>query len=161
VRTLGTDAFTAEILTANEIAAFTDVPSGTVLSATWQLDDLGDRGWYVRSADAFGAVDYSPVTMFTVIAAAVDPDPGTDEPGTDEPGTPDDGIPGGGEPGAGDPGTESPAAVTPGVDATPAADGSLPATGSDASTTALWALGAGALVLLGGALAVRRRLRRS
>jgi LPXTG-motif cell wall-anchored protein len=161
VRTLGTDAFTAEILTANEIAAFTDVPSGTVLSATWQLDDLGDRGWYVRSADAFGAVDYSPITMFTVVAAAVDPDPGTDEPGTDEPGAPDDGEPGGGEPGAGDPGTESPTAGTPAADATPAADGSLPATGSDASTAALWALGAGVLVLLGGALAVRRRLRRS
>ncbi|MFG6444245.1 lamin tail domain-containing protein [Microbacterium sp. P07] len=161
VRTLGTDGFTAEILTPNEIASFENVASGSILTATWSLDELGEHGWYVRTSDPYGAVDYSRVSEFTVIAAAVDPEePGTDDPGTDDPGTDD--------PGTDDPGTDDPGTGGPGDDGSdgtgdptgrPSTDGDLPATGSDASANAPWALGAGGLLLAGALLLLVRRRR--
>src|SRR5690606_35212009 len=75
VRTLGTDAFSAEVLSANEIAAFEAVASGSILSATWPLAEAGEQGWYVRASAPHGAVDRSPVQLFTVLAAP-EPDPG-------------------------------------------------------------------------------------
>ncbi|WP_069386857.1 lamin tail domain-containing protein [Cellulosimicrobium cellulans] len=105
-KTLATDAFSAEILTAAEIASFEDVASGSVLTATWTVTEPGEHGWYVRSTDPHGAVDLSTVRELTVVAAGPGTDPGTDpgaDPGTD-PGTGPggDGGPGDGG-GAGDP----------------------------------------------------------
>ncbi|HCS60612.1 MAG TPA: cell wall protein, partial [Microbacterium sp.] len=77
-RTLGTDAFSAEVLTANEIASFEGVESGSILSATWPLAELGERGWYVRTSDPHGAVERSAVQLFTVLAGS-EPEP--EEPG--------------------------------------------------------------------------------
>ncbi|WP_308797852.1 metallophosphoesterase [Agromyces silvae] len=149
-RALATDAFSAEILTTNEIAAFADVPSGSVLTATWPLTELGEHGWYVQSADPFGAVDYSGVSLFTVIPAAevpVDPtDPGT-------PGTP--GTPGGpGAPGA--PGS-SPAGI--GAPAGSGSDGELANTGSPIDAAGAWTIGgfAALVMALGAWLLLRRR----
>jgi hypothetical protein len=167
VRTLGTDAFTAEVLSANEIASFEDVPSGSVLTATWPLAELGEHGWYVRTSDPYGAVDYSPVSQFTVIAAAVDPgteepgtDPGTGQPGTGQPGT----DPGAGGPGAGSGGTPAgagsegdPANGGDPAGSTGAAEGELAGTGSDAMVWMPWTLAAFGALLVGAALILTRR----
>lgn len=75
-KTLATDAFSADILTTNEIAAFAEVPSGSVVTATWPLEELGEHGWYVQTSDPYGAVDYSAVNLFTVIPAAEEPGDG-------------------------------------------------------------------------------------
>ncbi|MFJ4039370.1 hypothetical protein ACIPVB_14985 [Microbacterium sp. NPDC090007] len=149
-RTLGTDAFSAEVLGTTEIAAFSDVASGTILSATWSVPDEGERGWYVRSTDPYGAVDHSRVALFTALAVTDEPGqpgagepggPGTGEPGAGEPGGPGTGEPGAGEPGG--PGTGEPGSGQPGAPGTgqpgsgqPAAGDSGPSGGAAADTGA-------------------------
>lgn len=173
-RTLGTDAFSAEILGGTEIASFADVASGSILSAAWPLAETGERGWYVRTSDPYGAVDHSRVSLFTV-AAAAEPEP---EP---EPEIPGDGSGGGSGGGAGNgsgggPGNGSGggsgggapagggvAGETPAVEGAAAGTGSgrdLAATGGNASATAAGA-GIALVLLVGGALltALRRRAR--
>nr|WP_311200138.1 metallophosphoesterase [Microbacterium enclense] len=163
-RTLGTDAFSAEVLGATEIASFTGVASGSILSASWPLTEDGEYGWYVRTSDPYGAVDFSRVSLFTVRAGAVDPSkPGTGQPGTGQPGT--------GQPGTGQPGTGQPSAGQPGgsggdADGSPDATastgtgrGALAVTGTDADRWAPWALGAFGLLAIGAWLVVLRRRR--
>ncbi|MDR5701880.1 metallophosphoesterase [Agromyces aerolatus] len=159
-RTLATDAFSAEILTSNEIAAFADVPSGSVLTATWPLTELGEHGWYVQSADPFGAVDYSGVSRFTVIPAAEEPGEPGEEPGGpgEEPGGPGEepGGPGGpGQPGEpGGPGTGGPGAAKP---AGTGSGGELADTGSPIDAGLAWTIGGlAALVMALGALLMLR-----
>ncbi|MFM2720144.1 metallophosphoesterase [Microbacterium mcarthurae (nom. nud.)] len=157
-RTLGTDAFSAEVLGGTEIAAFADVASGTILSASWPLTEAGEYGWYVRSSDPYGAVDYSRVALFTVRAAPVEPEePGEEQPGDgqEEPG--DTGGGQGSGSGSGSSGAGSPAAGDAGSDDT--GGGALAVTGANAGTLAPWALGALLLVAVG--IVIRRRSRRS
>jgi len=158
-RTLGTDAFSAEVLGTNEIASFSDVDSGSVLSATWTLTEEGERGWYVRSTDPFGAVDSSRVALFTVRAVSVGPgDPGA--PGAPGPGSP-------GQPGAGPP--DRPGAGTGDGSTADGAEGwnrpgraPLAVTGADAAVLVPWAVGAALLLAVGATLlAIRRRPRQS
>ncbi|MFG6402134.1 metallophosphoesterase [Microbacterium sp. P04] len=168
VRTLGTDAFTAEILTTSEIAAFPQVNSPAVLTATWPLAELGDRGWYVKTTDPYDAVDYSPVSMFSVIAAA---EPGTGGPGSGGPGSggPGSGGPGSGEPGTGtpgDPGSDVPGTGDdgegdPDAAGRPAggADSDLATTGGEFTAVVPWVFGAAGLTLLGALLVLMRRRR--
>lgn len=182
VRTLGTDSFTAEVLSPTQIASFENVESGTTVEATWSVTQLGEHGWYVRTTDPYGAVDYSPVSTFTVVDAAVEPEPeepgtggpGTGEPGTGEPGT---GGPGTGGPGTGQPGTGGPGAGEPGsggsgsggaggssgpgsaADTAGGGDRDLATTGSDAADLAPWVFGAFGLALAGALLLLLRRRR--
>ncbi|KFF59597.1 hypothetical protein JF66_10220, partial [Cryobacterium sp. MLB-32] len=72
VKSLATDAFTVDILTTTEIAAFADVASGTDVSAAW-TPGPGSHGWYAFSADPFGATAYSEVRRLTVAVPAVVP----------------------------------------------------------------------------------------
>ncbi|PVE73680.1 metallophosphoesterase [Microbacterium testaceum] len=179
-RTLGTEAFSAEVLGSTEIATFSDVPSGTILSATWPVPDEGEHGWYVRSTDPYGAVDRSRVALFTVGAASVEPgEPGPGDPGTGLPGSgqPGSGLPGSGQPGAGLPGSGQPGAGLPGSGGAGASSSGsadalggsedrsgrtpLAVTGRDAAALLPWALGAGLLLAVGAGLAIaRRRARR-
>ncbi|WP_347755689.1 lamin tail domain-containing protein [Agrococcus sp. ProA11] len=176
VRTLGTDAFSAEILSSEVIASFEDVASGTPLSAKWSLTEPGEYGWYVFSEDVFGATDRSPIARFTVVDATTPtPDPGTGEPGTGDPstGAPGTGDPGAGDPGDGepDPGTGEPGGESGGEDGgaqpDPSAPGAeqpggdngsdeLPVTGADAGAVLSWVLAALLLMLAGVAMLVSR-----
>lgn len=147
-KTLATDAFSAEILTANEIAGFADVPSGSVLTATWPLEELGEHGWYVRTADPHGAVDYSTVRLFTVIPAAVIEEP-------EEPTTPPGGGGGGGGSGEGPAGGgSSPIGSGAGSGGSDLAD-----TGTSAGPAGALGLGALAVLLAGLSLMLWRRRR--
>lgn len=186
-RMLGTDAFSAEILTASEIASFEGVASGSILSATWPLAEVGERGWYVRTSDPYGAVDFSPVQLFTVLAAP-DPDPGTGGGGDGGNGNPGNGNPGNGDPGNGNgnPGNGNPgngngnggggsggsggsggngsngsgggAAGEAGGSGADAGDDALAATGGEVSGLIGWAIAGGLALLLGGGLLIRRRI---
>lgn len=102
-RTLAAEAFEVEVLTDNVIASVEQVEeasgggvqagsrvlpmliSGSVATATWTLTDPGEYGWYVRTADPYGAVDDSVVNRLVVDAAGGDGD-GTDGGGS-APGT--------------------------------------------------------------------------
>ncbi|MDF2917705.1 MAG: hypothetical protein K0S70_1922, partial [Microbacterium sp.] len=163
-RTLGTDAFSAEVLGDTEIATFSDVASGSILSAAWPLAEEGERGWYVRTSDPFGAVDDSRVSLFTVIAAAEPENPGDGSGGGSDPGA--GGGTGGGDTGGG--AGDAPSGGTGAADpeAAGAGDGTgsrrdLAATGGEASTTAT-VTGIALALLVGGALltAIRRRAHR-
>ncbi|WP_277051392.1 lamin tail domain-containing protein [Ruania albidiflava] len=79
-RTISTAAFTAEFLSDTTIAEVADVPTPSVVEATWQLDELGEHGWYVRTEDDHGGVHLSPVTTLTVLAP--DGDDGSADDGT-------------------------------------------------------------------------------
>lgn len=107
-KTLATDSFRAEILTANEIGAVTGAPSGERATVSWEDLADGEHGWYVIAEGPHGGIEYSPVRTFTTFPGETDPgeepgggDPGEGEPGEGEPG---EGEPGGGEPGGGEPG---------------------------------------------------------
>jgi uncharacterized protein (TIGR03382 family) len=167
-RMLGTDAFSAEILSASEIASFEQVASGSILSATWPLAEEGEHGWYVRTSDPYGAVDVSPVQLFTVIPAA-DQGPGdgdgggSDDGDGDGPGAGDGGGPGAGGgsggdgdadggSGGGNDGSGTDAGVGSG-----SGDGDLATTGADASALTGWTIAAGLALALGAALLLRRR----
>lgn len=171
-KTLATDAFSAEILTANEIAGFADVPSGSVLTATWPLEELGEHGWYVHTADPYGAVDFSTVRLFTVIPAAevpTDPNDPTDPPGDGGPGDGGgDGEPGdgtGGGSGPGDPAGGGSSPIGSGPDAGGSGSGSggdgLADTGASAGPAGALGLGALAVLLAGVSLLLFRRARAS
>ncbi|WP_169796228.1 metallophosphoesterase [Sanguibacter suarezii] len=157
-KSLGTDAFTAEILTAHTIASFADVASGTTLTATWQDPGAGLHGWYVTTTDPFGAVDRSPVQLLTVTAApAVPTDPTTPplDPGTPGPGA---GTGGGGAGGNAPPSASTPGAAdptrptTPGSTAPSKATGELPLTGPSAGL--FLTLGLALALMAVGAVAV-------
>jgi hypothetical protein len=64
VKRLATDEISVDVLTAETIASFEDLGSGTPVSATWDVAP-GEHGWYVRSSDPYGAVDHSAVHTFT------------------------------------------------------------------------------------------------
>ncbi|SEB46293.1 3',5'-cyclic AMP phosphodiesterase CpdA [Nocardioides exalbidus] len=83
---LSTDELSVDILTTETIEAYDDVASGTALEATWTVDP-GEHGWYVRTADPYGAVDHSVVHTFTATGSTDPTDPPTPEP-TDPPTTP-------------------------------------------------------------------------
>ena len=157
-RTLSTDAFAAEILTTKEIAAFSGVASGSVLTATWPVAEVGARGWYVRTGDPYGAVDYSPVSMFSVIPASEPQNPGGENPGGENPGGE---TPGGGDPGSdgGTPGGGGSGQVGAGGSAADSRGG-LATTGSDAADFLPWTIGGLVLALGGGVLLLVRRRRR-
>ncbi|MDP3949071.1 metallophosphoesterase [Microbacterium sp.] len=166
-RMLGTDAFSAEILTSNEIASFEGVASGSILSATWPLAEVGERGWYVRTSDPYGAVDFSPVQLFSVLPA---PDPGTGGGGDGGSGNPGNGNgnPGNGNPGNGNPGNGngsggngSGGTGTPGEaggSGPGAGDDALAATGGDVSGLIGWVIAGGLALLLGSGILIRRRI---
>jgi hypothetical protein len=80
-KTLSTDELSVDILTTEQIAAYDDVASGTPLTATWAVEP-GEHGWYVRTADPYGAVDHSVVHTFTAVPDPTDPptDPTTPTP---------------------------------------------------------------------------------
>ncbi|MET3468153.1 lamin tail domain-containing protein [Microbacterium sp. 1262] len=163
-RTLGTDAFSAEVLGDTEIATFSDVASGSILSAAWPLAEEGERGWYVRTSDPFGAVDDSRVSLFTVIAAAEPENPGDGSGGGSDPGA--GGGTGGGDTGGGAGNAPSGGTGAADPEAAGAGDGTgsrrdLAATGGEASTTAT-VTGIALVLLVGGALltAIRRRAHR-
>lgn len=161
-RTLGTDAFSAEVLGGTEIATFSDVASGSILSAAWPLAEEGERGWYVRTSDPFGAVDDSRVSLFTVTAAVEPENPGEGSGGGSDPGA--GGGAGGGTGGAGGAPSGGTGAADPeaaGAAAGAGARRDLAATGGDASTTAT-VTGIALALLAGGALltAIRRRAHR-
>ncbi|MDN8549082.1 lamin tail domain-containing protein [Microbacterium sp. NM3R9] len=154
-RSLGTDAFSAEILGDTEIASFSDVASGSILSASWPLAETGERGWYVRTSDPYGAVDFSRVSLFAVIPAAEPEIPGGSDGGA---GTPAPQPGGGAAPGDGGAGRPDAGAV--GVPAGAARPDGLAATGGSSSLVGFGALAAAALILAGGALTVVRGRRR-
>lgn len=156
-RSLGTDAFSAEILGGTEIASFTDVASGSILSASWPLAETGERGWYVRTSDPYGAVDFSRVSLFTVVPAVEPEVPGGSDGGS---GTPAPQPGGGGAPGAGGPAAGRPDAGAVGAPAGAARPEGLAATGGTSGLTGLGALAAAALILAGGALTVAHGRRR-
>ncbi|MGO3234744.1 MAG: lamin tail domain-containing protein, partial [Microbacterium sp.] len=160
-RMLGTDAFSAEILTSSEIASFEQVESGSILSATWPLAEEGERGWYVRTSDPYGAVDYSPVQLFTVLAADEPDEPGDgDDDGSDGGGSDADGGDADGGPGTGnggDNGDGGSGADDDGSDVS-AGSGDLATTGGDAGALIAWSVAGGLALLLGlGLLLLRRR----
>ena len=64
-KVLSTDELGIDILTTEEIESFEGVASGTPLSATWDVTP-GRHGWYVRTANPYGAADHSVVHTFTV-----------------------------------------------------------------------------------------------
>ncbi|TQJ31306.1 lamin tail domain-containing protein [Microbacterium sp. SLBN-146] len=108
VKTLATDSFQVEILTANEIGAVADAASGQPATVTWNGLTEGEHGWYVIAEGPFGGVQYSALRSFTTIPGETDPgdgDPGDGDPGDGDPG---DGDPGDGDPGEGDPGDGDP-----------------------------------------------------
>ncbi|MGO2933218.1 MAG: hypothetical protein ACTICP_12095, partial [Microbacterium sp.] len=151
-RMLGTDAFSAEILTSSEIASFEQVESGSILSATWPLAEEGERGWYVRTSDPYGAVDYSPVQLFTVLAADEPEEPG-DGGDADGPGSGNGGDGGGNN---GDGGSGAGGSDPAGTDAS-AGSGDLATTGGDAGALIAWSIAGGLALLLGAGLLIRRR----
>ncbi|MET0304199.1 MAG: lamin tail domain-containing protein [Microbacteriaceae bacterium] len=144
-KTLVTDAVGAEVLTTSEIAAVTDVASGSIVTVDWTAPELGEQGWYVTTTDPYGAVDHSAVSMLTVLPAlAPEPGPGPETPGG--------GSGGGGDSGAGD------GAGGPGT----APAGSTGADGLATTGTSLALPGAIALALLAaGALLIVIRRRRA
>ncbi len=108
-KTLATDSFRAEILTASEIGAVAGAASGEPATVTWRGLTEGEHGWYVIAAGPHGGIQYSPVRSFTTVPTQTDPgggDPGEGDPGEGDPGEgdPGEGDPGEGDPGAGDPG---------------------------------------------------------
>ena len=84
-KSLSTDELSVDILTTERIAGFDDVGSGSPLTATWRVEP-GQHGWYVRSADPYGAVDHSVVHTFTATGGPTDPP--TDPVPTPDPTTP-------------------------------------------------------------------------
>ncbi|WP_210648812.1 metallophosphoesterase [Nocardioides sp. SYSU D00065] len=105
VKTLATDELSVDILTTETIESFADVASGTTLEATWDVEP-GRHGWYVRTADPYGAVDHSTVHGFTAAgdpgAEPTDPPADPTTPATPTPPTPTTTTP---APGAVVPGT--------------------------------------------------------
>ena len=166
-KTLSTDSFRADVLTANRIGCVQDVVSGEKTSVTWKDLTSGaapgqasaraqlaatspaNRGWYVRTTGPYGGVEYTEVRTFTATGASTDPtDPGEggNTPGGGNGGTgPGQGGNGGGGDGQGN---GRPGATRP---------GDLATTGG----SALWPIGlaAGALltVTVGGILVRRGR----
>ncbi|MFP5578857.1 MAG: metallophosphoesterase, partial [Acidimicrobiia bacterium] len=65
-KVLATDAVTVEVLTDRTIAAFTDVPSGSTVSTTWNDLADGEHSWYVVTSDPYGGIGLSPASTFTV-----------------------------------------------------------------------------------------------
>ena len=162
VKQLSTDSFRADILTTHKIASFTDVASGSILSAPWTNPEPGLRGWYVRTADPFGAVDASEVRMLTILPAVI----------TEPVPTPNPGGGSGGGNGGGDPAGNGSGAL-PGGSGSGSGngsgsgprnpDGSLANSGSGIEPGALSALIAASLaaMALGGLTFLRRRRTRS
>ncbi|WP_308211906.1 lamin tail domain-containing protein [Microbacterium sp. HD4P20] len=124
-KTLATDSFRAEILTANEIGAVSEAPSGERATVTWEDLAEGEHGWYVIAEGPHGGIEYSPVRTFTTVPGETDPgegEPGGGDPGEGEPGG---GDPGEGEPGGGDPGEGEPGGGGPGEGETVEPSGSV------------------------------------
>ncbi|OJU42314.1 MAG: hypothetical protein BGN97_13005 [Microbacterium sp. 69-10] len=166
-KTLSTDSFRADVLTANEIGCVQDVVSGEKTSVTWKDLTSGaapaqasararlaaaapaKRGWYVRTTGPYGGVEYTEVRTFTATGASTGPtDPGE---GGNTPGGGNGGTgpgQGGNAGGGGGQGNGRPDATRP---------GDLATTGG----SALWPIGlaAGALlaVTVGGILLHRGR----
>jgi LPXTG-motif cell wall-anchored protein len=115
-KVLATDAFRADVLTANVISSHADVASGSEVTALWQ-PEVGTHGWYVTSRDPHGATADSEVRVLTIETAQPgDGEPGDGEPGDGEPGDGDggSGAPGDGDSGDGDGGSGQPGDGEPG-----------------------------------------------
>lgn len=149
VRTLASTSFEVEVLTETPIGAASPIvdaasrlrvpligasrvpiASGEVVSQVWTLAEAGEHGWYVRTADPFGAVDESAVRT-VVVAGQVGSE-----------------LPDGGPAPEGDGGSS--AVAPPGDDPTP-----LATTGTSGVLTGL--LLAGLAIGLGVALRARAR----
>lgn len=65
-KTLATDSFTADILTAKTIGCAKNVQSGDTASVTWEKLKPGQHSWFVKTTGPFGGVAYSEVRTFTV-----------------------------------------------------------------------------------------------
>ena len=87
-KTLATDSFRADILTADEVGTVAKAPSGSVSTVDWKGLTAGEHGWYVQATGPHGGLEYSEVRTFTTTAGTGG---GTDQPGTgggtDQPGT--------------------------------------------------------------------------
>lgn len=128
-KTLATDSFRAEILTANEVGAVAAAAPDVPVTVSWQDLAEGDHGWYVLAEGPHGGVQYSPVRSFTTVPEPVEPgQPGGGNPGGGNPGG---GNPGGGNPGGGNPGAGQPGGGRPGD----GGSGGQPGGGSDAEVT--------------------------
>ncbi len=68
-KVLSTDSFQAEVLTSSTIASFTNVASGTTLTAKWAKPTPETHGWYVTTTDPYGAVERSAVRLFSLTEA--------------------------------------------------------------------------------------------
>lgn len=75
-KTLATDSFRADVLTARDISTSTEVPSDSTVTATWADLEPGDHGWYVDVTGPYGGQHISEVR--TVVAV----DDGAPEPVT-------------------------------------------------------------------------------
>ena len=64
-KVLATDSFAVEILTGREIRHFRDVASGSEVTALWKELPAGEHGWYVYTADPYGARHETSVRTFT------------------------------------------------------------------------------------------------
>ncbi|MFC0197138.1 cell wall protein, partial [Microbacterium arthrosphaerae] len=131
-KTLATDSFRAEILTAHEIGGVAGATSGAPATVTWAGLAEGEHGWYVIAEGPHGGVEYSPVRTFTTV-------PGQTHPGGGEPGG---GDPGEGEPGGGDPGEGEPGGGQPGG-GQPAGDGGEVEPSGSVTAAPGWALAPG------------------
>ncbi|CAN5404247.1 lamin tail domain-containing protein [soil metagenome] len=72
-KTLATDSFHADVLTATTVGDPADsaqVTSGATATTTWTGLSAGEHGWFVRTANPFGGLDYSAVRTFTASGPA-------------------------------------------------------------------------------------------
>ncbi|MBC7723399.1 MAG: cell wall protein, partial [Burkholderiaceae bacterium] len=98
-KVLATDAFRADVFSAEKIASFESLESGSEPTASW-APGLGERSWYVISTDPFGAVAYSEVRSINFVERMADPEvpidpelpaiPGSGAPSTVAPAIPGD-----------------------------------------------------------------------
>lgn len=84
-KTLATDSFRADILTADEVGKVAQAPSGSVSTVDWKSLTAGERGWYVTATGPHGGLEYSEVRTFTAVTGG-STDPGAGG-GTGQPGT--------------------------------------------------------------------------
>ena len=64
-KTLATDWFRADVLTAKQIGVVSGVPSGTTATVTWPAVQPGVHGWYVNAVGPYGGTADSEVRTFT------------------------------------------------------------------------------------------------
>lgn len=72
-KTLATDSFRVEILTASEIGSVPGVASGEQATVTWSGLAEGEHGWYVVASGPHGGVEYSSLRTFATVIPEIVP----------------------------------------------------------------------------------------